>query len=71
MSLTVKQLIEKLQKFNPDAMIVMSRDAEGNSYSPAQSVEPAFYVEEKPWHGYLAEEAVAGTTEAVVFWPTN
>jgi hypothetical protein len=35
---TVKALIASLQKYSPDAIIIMSSDAEGNSYSPLNCV---------------------------------
>jgi hypothetical protein len=34
MSITVKEFIKTLSHFNPDAIIIMSSDEEGNSYSP-------------------------------------
>lgn len=39
--MTVKELIEALSKEDPSRIIVMSRDAEGNGYSPlADLTEP-------------------------------
>jgi hypothetical protein len=36
--MTVKNLIELLQKEDQEALVVMSSDAEGNSYSPVHEV---------------------------------
>lgn len=35
----VKDLIEKLQKLNPNLLVIMARDSEGNNYGPLISVE--------------------------------
>ena len=75
MSLTVKQLIEKLKKENPDALVVVSHDSEGNSFSPLHQAEPSTYkADRNQWHGYLTESAPSeadGTVAAVVLWPSN
>ena len=47
----VKELIELLQKENQDAIVVMSRDAEGNSYGPFGSLWVGNYAAENSWRG--------------------
>jgi hypothetical protein len=37
---TVKDLIAILSELNPDDIIVMSKDSEGNSYSPLTDCDP-------------------------------
>jgi hypothetical protein len=32
--MTVKELIEELQKEDPSCLVVMAKDSEGNGYSP-------------------------------------
>jgi len=74
MSLTVKQLIEKLKKENQDALVVVSRDSEGNSFSPLHQAEPSTYKAERNWHGYLTDGTPSeadGTVAAVVLWPSS
>lgn len=73
MALTVKKLIEELQKLNPTTLVVMAKDAEGNAFSPAHQVQVSTYKAERSWHGYLVESEPSkedGTVEAAVLWPT-
>jgi len=35
----VKELIEKLNSFDPDIDIILQKDAEGNGYSPLEGVD--------------------------------
>lgn len=75
MSLTIKQLITKLQAIeNQDALVIMSSDSEGNSFGPIADVTEGGYHAETKWSGYVVDEMsekVEGTVPAVVFWPTN
>lgn len=77
----VKELIEALQKLDPDLTVVMSRDPEGNSYSeldgayaatwdPAQQeVGIAELTEELVAQGYGAEDVKLHP--AVCLWPKH
>lgn len=49
--MTVKELIEYLQQCNPSDLVVLSRDAEGNGYSPLESYSEDLYVAESSWYG--------------------
>lgn len=81
MSLTVKQMINHLQKMNPDALVVLAKDREGNSYSPAVIPSEALYVAESTWSGEIfdlddvdendASELAKNSIQCVVIWPTN
>jgi hypothetical protein len=51
MAMTVRELIERLQQENPDDMVVMSKDAEGNHHSPLETVSQCVYVAETTWFG--------------------
>ena len=54
--MTVKQLINKLQKCDPDREVVMSRDAEGNGYSPLDDFWEGAYRADSTWHGEVGLE---------------
>jgi len=79
--MTVKELIDKLKDLPPDMPVVMSKDAEGNGYSPLSTVDRVWYVAESTWSGVIyddddLEEAkadgMADDAEKVVcFWPVN
>lgn len=77
MSMTVGQLREALEGFAADALVVMSRDGEGSSYSPLVQPEEAVYIAESTWSGELWEaeheedEVPLGAVHAVVLWPVN
>jgi hypothetical protein len=47
----VRELIEQLSEFPPEAIVVCSGDAEGNTYSPLSSLGVAVYVPENTWSG--------------------
>lgn len=81
----VKELIELLQKENQDREVIMSKDAEGNNFSPFCKLETGTYVAETTWYGYVSIEELTpelrkkGFTEedvhegvpALVLWPIN
>lgn len=83
---TCGELMDYLATQPRDRKIVMSKDAEGNSYSPLADADEAMYVADSTWSGdiyitpeELAEKAnPADWTEApedaervVVFGPVN
>lgn len=83
---TVGQLIYLLQEeikngLSPDALIVLSKDAEGNGFSPCSSLGIGVYESHSTWSGefyddaYLEEETefppAADSVPAVSLWPTN
>ena len=47
----VKELIELLQKLDQEALVIMSKDAEGNSFSPLDEVETCLYQPDSTWSG--------------------
>ena len=74
MSMTVKQLIEALKKENQDALVVMSKDSEGNSFSPLHQAQDTTYKATRAWDGQIDDSKPSkknGTVAAVVLWPTN
>lgn len=81
----VSTLIDRLQALNPDALVVMSSDEEGNSYSPLATTYEVNYVAESTWSGWLVgnkedydednedeyEEDLEASVPAVVLYPTR
>lgn len=50
--MTVAELIQELQKLPPDLQVIIQKDAEGNGYSPLNTVDPdCIYVERSTWSG--------------------
>ena len=48
----VKELIEHLTGMDPEAEVIVQKDAEGNGYSPLYVVDDAaIYVPETTWSG--------------------
>ena len=77
--MTVRELIAHLSRCaNPDALVVLQKDGEGNGYSPMRGddgYDPAHveqYVAETTWYGEVhpAEED-AGGVSCVVLAPIN
>ena len=70
--MTVKELIEELQEYDPDTVVVLSRDPEGNGYSPSQSLAAGLYSDGEYYanlkeYGFKHEEPQA----CVSIWPRN
>lgn len=79
--LKVKDLIEQLAKLDPEAVVIMQRDSEGNGYAPCSGAEGngawdddegeygyAVLTDELRQQGYAEEDTVRGQP-AVVIWP--
>lgn len=75
MPLTVRELIEDLQKLNPDHPVVLAKDGEGNDYSPLDSYSTGVYEAHSTWSGDVYDENDEDAPEdlppVVVLWPTN
>ena len=84
MSVTVRELIEHLQKHDPDDIVIMSSDPEGNGYLPFYSMAPMIYstkwgdvyerelTEEMKSRGYTEEDDLyhgEDGVNALVLWP--
>lgn len=63
----IRELIAHLQGENPEHIVVMASDAEGNNFSPLCDVSVNRYEAETTWHGELTD----GKINAFVLWPTN
>jgi hypothetical protein len=85
--MNVKELIELLQKENPEELVILQKDGEGNGYSPLCAVETCAYTADSTWSGEVgfreltdelraggySEEDVGGSdaVHAVVLCPIN
>lgn len=69
MSTTVRELITALQAFPDDALVVISKDGEGNSFSPAADIQGGLYEPESTWAGEF--DGASTTMNAVCIWPVN
>lgn len=48
----VKELLEQLKDCDPEAVVVLQKDSEGNGYSPLCGADPdCIYVAESSWSG--------------------
>ncbi len=54
--MNVAELKEVLMGLPDDTLVVLSRDAEGNSHSPLASYWNGHYIAESPWAGELWSE---------------
>ena len=49
-----KELIQKLSHCDPDDIVIMSRDGEGNGFSPLSDVETNnVYIADSTWSGEI------------------
>jgi len=81
----VKELIEKLQKEDPDRIVIISRDSEGNGHSPLSRICLGAYAATTSWYGEVGldelteEDRKAGYSEedviegerAIILCPVN
>ncbi len=71
--MTVKELIEELKDMDPERLVVLQKDSEGNGFSPLSGADDnARYVAETTWHGEIkyerlsAEQRIQGYTDSDV-----
>jgi hypothetical protein len=82
----VKTLLDLLKEVDPDRKVIMSKDSEGNSYSPLYSIWFGAYRPESTWggevgleelteediaHGYSEDDVISDGQSAVILQPTN
>jgi hypothetical protein len=67
--MTVQELIAMLQQLPLDALVIASRDAEGNAFSPLVS-EHSLGKWSETWRDF-SEEADAPGEKAVALWPRD
>lgn len=87
MSFTVKEFIEYFSDCDPNAIVVISKDEEGNGFSPFYEASEEIYLPTSQWSGALFSdedyryendldddeeyEKPEGLVNAVVLWPGN
>ncbi len=83
----VKELIKLLQKVeNQEREVIMSKDGEGNNFSPLSDISCHSYEAETTWYGEIGLETLTDElrtqgfteedmrpngTKALVLWPVN
>ena len=73
----VKELINQLSELNQDYEVVMSKDGEGNSFSPFADIGLFMYIPDSTWSGEIKSKedcdynGVDYVENAVCLWPTN
>ncbi len=71
----VSELIEMLEAFDSDALVVQSKDSEGNGFSPVTEVEDGHYTPFNKWSGEVHHPDDApdypDAEACVCLWPTN
>lgn len=71
--MTVGELLEQLNGYNRNRIVIMSKDSEGNLFSPLAEVEASKYEPDSTWSGDLVadEDITSKSLDCVVLWPTN
>jgi hypothetical protein len=77
--MTIKDLLAALKGLPGDMQIVLSKDGEGNSFSPLEDIATGIYTANSTWSGDFTtwaddageEEIPEADCNAVCFWPTN
>ena len=54
----VKELKQLLDTFNEDDEVVLSKDSEGNGFSPLSGTSQQVYVPETTWYGSIYEKEI-------------
>jgi len=73
MTTTVRTLIAALSELPPDAEVVMSKDEEGNRFSPYFAFSVGYYEPLNTWSGEFESHDTArgGNINAVCLWPVT
>jgi len=61
--MTVRELIALLEKEDPERIVIMAKDPEGNGYSPLYGMWSGAYLAETTWSGQAGMEEL--TTEDI------
>lgn len=56
--MTIKELREAIAELPDDMLVVMSKDGEGNGYSPLSGVDQSMYRADSTWSGEIAIAAL-------------
>lgn len=71
--MTVRELIDELQKVESERIVILQKDAEGNAYSPISGIdyEGLTYVADNTWSGEVLDDHSSGGIPCVVVFPIN
>lgn len=74
--MTVRELVAQLLERDMNAEVIMSRDAEGDNYSPAYEIVSGRYRPDNTWSGEFTPTTPANIhsglgTPAVAIYPVN
>lgn len=75
--ITVGELISLLIRYNRRDVVILSKDGEGNAFSPLCSIETGTYHPHSTWEGDIEEnppteeEKEQGARACIVLWPSN
>lgn len=84
--MTVGELIAKLKEIDPNRIVIMAKDAEGNGYSPLSDFWIGAYRAETTWmgdvgseelteemrqSGYTEEDVIRDGQPAIILSPVN
>ncbi len=69
--MNVADLIEQLQGLDPTTIVILSRDAEGNGYSPLSAIVDGYYLPETEWYGEIVDAPDEDTQECIVLYGVN
>ena len=67
--MTVKELRKVLEQMPEESLVVMSKDGEGNSFSPLAALQPGMYREATAWSGTFHQDHTG--RQATCLWPAN
>ncbi len=70
MAWSVGQLITFLQRCDPTSIIILSRDPEGNGYSPLRTAATTYYRPETSYNGEI-DDTATDMVPSVALWPLN
>ena len=61
--ITVKELRVLLEQFPDDSVVILSKDAEGNYFSPLEILGPGMYEAEDEYSGEFFDARIIGNDE--------
>lgn len=69
--MNVSELRAALARYPDDLLVVMSKDSEGNDFSPLYEATSGVYRAESTWGGGFNDGDDDYPANAVCFWPVN
>lgn len=70
--MTILELKTALNRYPDDWQVVMSKDAEGNSFSPLEDFAAGEYIPDNAWSGeFQAKAEPEDMTNALCLWPVE